>query len=119
MQSNSKRKYGWHPTPKNKNFLLGILKNNLTEEIELEDGSTMLGITAIEDIGILDEILTFKKGQNVDRITSFMTVLGYDYYLTANYITPDIPKEIKEKQKKKRSRRQNLYGKRRYNAYRS
>ncbi len=119
MQSNNKRKYGWHPTPKNKNFLLGILKNNLTEEIELEDGSTMLGITAIEDIGILDEILTFKKGQNVDRITSFMTVLGYDYYLTANYITPDIPKEIKEKQKKKRSRRQNLYGKRRYNAYRS
>ena len=119
MQGNKRRKYGWQPTPKNKSFLMGICINHVKDPIEMDDGTEIPGIYTIDDLGILEEMLTYKKGQNVDRITSLMSALGYDYYLTANYIVPSLPDEKKQKKKASgRSRRPGMYGKRRFGMYR-
>jgi hypothetical protein len=69
----------------------------------------------INDIGLLDEMISFKKDNNVDRMTSFMSCLGYEFYLFNNYMLPTAinrkPK-IDENQKKKptRSMAERLYG---------
>ena len=82
-----------------------------------EEGNdkTILGVQMINDIGLLDEMISFKKENNVDRITSFMTCLGYEFYLFNNYMLPTATsrrKNIDDQQKKKpeRSMAERLYG---------
>jgi hypothetical protein len=119
QRSQGKRRYGWAPTPENIRFLFGLLKNYARQEfvIKDEDGNekTILGVQMINDIGLLDEMISFKKDNNVDRMTSFMSCLGYEFYLFNNYMLPTAinrkPK-IDENQKKKptRSMAERLYG---------
>lgn len=103
-----KRKFGWTPTPKNIKFLFGLVVQYCKEEftIEDEDGKeiTILGVQLIDDIALLDEIITYKKGNNVDRITALMGALGYEFFLFVNYMFPKIQKNDKPKETKERKK---------------
>src|SRR5690606_2213505 len=88
-QGTNKRKYGWTPTPKNKKNLFSQFTNYCKREFEIynEEGDSInvLGVELIDDIGLLDEIIAYSEDNNVDRITSAMSCLGYEQYLYANY----------------------------------
>lgn len=118
-QSNGRRRYGWAPTPENKKFLLGLVKNYAKQEFTTVDENgnekTMLGVQMINDIGLLDEMISYKKENNVDRITSFMSCLGYEFYLFNNYMLPTLnPKknrqEDQQKRKPEKTMAERLYG---------
>jgi hypothetical protein len=119
QQSNGRRRYGWNPSPENKKFLLGLAKNYAKQEFTVIDDNgeekTILGVQMINDIGLLDEMIMYKKDNNVDRITSFMSCLGYEFYLFNNYMLPNAstmrkqkPEETKKSPEK--SLAQRLYG---------
>jgi hypothetical protein len=119
QQSNGRRRYGWNPSPENKRFLLGLVKNYMRQEFVIQDENgeekTVLGVQMINDIGLLDEIITYKKDNNVDRITSFMSCLGYEFYLFNNYMLPvpntrKVNKEENTKRQPERSLAERLYG---------
>lgn len=119
QKSNGKRRYGWAPTPENKKFLFGLVKNYAKQEfiVQDEDGNdkTVLGVQMINDIGLLEEMISFKKENNVDRITSFMTCLGYEFYLFNNYMLPTATSrrqktDDQQKKKPERSMAERLYG---------
>lgn len=119
QKSNGKRRYGWAPTPENKKFLFGLVKNYAKQEfiVQDEDGNdkTVLGVQMINDVGLLEEMISFKKENNVDRITSFMTCLGYEFYLFNNYMLPTATSrrqktDDQQKKKPERSMAERLYG---------
>jgi hypothetical protein len=118
-RSNGRRRYGWAPTPENKRFLLNLAINYAKQEFSVldEDGieTTVLGIQLINDIGLLDEMISYKKDNNVDRITSFMSCLGYEFFLYNNYMLPTtttrkIRDDVKESRKPEKSLAERLYG---------
>jgi hypothetical protein len=119
QRSQGKRRYGWAPTPENIRFLFGLLKNYARQEFVIKDEEgnekTILGVQMINDIGLLDEMISFKKDNNVDRMTSFMSCLGYEFYLFNNYMLPSTvnrrPKqEDSQKKKPEKTMAERLYG---------
>lgn len=109
-----KRKHGWTPTVKNKKFLFGLFVEYCRQEFIIEDADgnefTVLGVELINDVALLDEIITYKEGNNVDRITAMMGALGYEFYLFVNYMFPKMKKkeESQEVQKNKKRVEKNL-----------
>lgn len=106
MNYTGNRPYGWQPTVKNKNFLFGLLKKYANEEITIKDKDgndiTILGVQRINDIGILDEMINYQEGNNVDKLTSFMSALGYAFYLETTYQVPtEMKKRVVEEVKQK------------------
>lgn len=118
QRSQGKRRYGWAPTPENIKFLFGLFLNYTRQEFTIldEEGKekTILGVQMINDIGLLDEIISYRKDNNVDRMTSFMSCLGYEFYLFNNYMLPTA-KNIKKREepkvvKQEKSMAERLYG---------
>lgn len=107
--SAGRRRYGWAPTPANKKFLLRQAIQYAKQEFVVhdEDGTerTVLGVQLINDVGLLDEMISYKKENNVDRITSFMSCLGYEFYLFNNYMLPTIDHERRNREKEDQQRR--------------
>jgi hypothetical protein len=103
LNTNNNREYGWQPTTKNKKSLLGRLRTYTREEEDIKDSDgeivkTILGVQKIPDVKLLEELTNYKAGENFDGITSFMSALGYSYYLDSTYQTPDIrPKNVERK----------------------
>ena len=99
-QGTNRRKYGWTPTTKNKKNLFSQFKNYCKREFEIynEEGDSIsvLGVELIDDIGLLDEIIAYSEDNNVDRITSAMSCLGYEQYLHANYLLPNLNRQIQK-----------------------
>lgn len=97
----SSRKYGWTPTPKNKKFLLSLLinycKRTFTEYDEDGNPFQVLGVQKIDDVGLLSEIIAYTDTANVDRCTSFMSCLGYEFYLNANYLLPNLNTQVEQR----------------------
>ena len=119
QKSQGKRRYGWAPTPENIKFLFNLLKNYARQEFTItdEEGNekTILGVQMINDIGLLDEMISYKKDNNVDRMTSFMSCLGYEFYLFNNYMLPSAksrrPKNDEQQKKKpEKTMAERLYG---------
>lgn len=78
--------YGLYPTPKNQSHLMKGLLNYCNEELTVgveEDGSPIikLGITRINDIYLLEEIINYKAGGNFDRMVGFAHALAWADYL--------------------------------------
>ena len=105
-QGTNRRKYGWTPTPKNKKNLLfqfiNYCKREFTTYNEDGDEITVLGVERIDDIGLLDEIIAYSEDNNVDRITSAMGCLGFESYLSANYLLPNFNKNLIERRESNR-----------------
>jgi hypothetical protein len=76
------RDYGIHMTKEIKSYLLGLIIEYLTEEIDVErdkDGNiskTRLGVSRILDPLLLKELLKFTPKLNVDRIIAFGLTLA-------------------------------------------
>jgi hypothetical protein len=106
MDANGRRAYGWTPTPKNKSYLLGIAINYAKEQVSHEDeeGKVRIrwGFERIKDTRILQEMISFKPDGNFDTITSLMSALGYDYYLTYNFGAPVILSDQEKAEREKR-----------------
>lgn len=78
--------YGLYPTPKNQSHLMKGLLNYCNEELITgfdEEGQPIktLGITRINDIYLLDEIINYKAGGNFDRMVAFSHALAWAEYL--------------------------------------
>lgn len=98
--------YGLYPTPKNQSHLMKGLLNYCNEEIITgfeTDGTPIkaLGITRINDIYLLDEIINYKAGGNFDRMVGFAHALAWADYLD----TMGIKVESGEQQEKKEQKR--------------
>lgn len=120
LESQGRRKYGWAPTGDNIKFLFGLFLKYCKQEYIINEGTeeerTVLGVELIKDVGLLNEIIMYKPGLNVDRITSAMSCLGFEFYLFVNYMLPDVEKmkrkkqEENKKQEPQKSMAQRLYG---------
>lgn len=115
LDNNGRRAYGWTPTPKNKSFLFGLFLNVMKETVVIEDPitgkkTTKWGFQKVKDIRMLDEMINYQDGNNVDTISAALGAYGYDYYLTANHISPRLPMSDEEKEylrKKKEEQKKN------------
>lgn len=112
QKANNKRKYGWTPTAQHIRFLKNLVIQYTKEEITIQNENgediTVLGAQRINDIGLIQEMIDYRESANVDRITSFMSCLGIDYYLYTNwmYPKPDWEKRKQDQEKKQEVKRQ-------------
>ena len=92
QKATNKRRFGWTPTPQNIRFLKNLAINYTKEEVTIldEEGNeiTVLGAQRINDLGLIQEMIDYRESANVDRITSFMSCLGIEYYLYTNWLLP-------------------------------
>lgn len=125
-KSTGRRRFGWTPTPENKRFLKNLVRDYVNKEhIKIIDGEEkqILGIDLINDVGLLDEFIYYKPDNNVDRITAFMSCLGFEYYAFANWLLPtadklqERDKERKPKPKEQKNLATAMFGKNRRNRY--
>lgn len=105
IESRGKRTYGWNPSnPLNRKTMMSLLTKKLKahSDVENEDGTItrLLGVQKIDDMGLLEEIIQYTEGNNVDRITSFMSCLGFEFYLYVNNMFPDITTALQKRKNK-------------------
>lgn len=110
QKSTGRRKYGWNPSSKkNRQKLMSLLIGYCKRVYEEEDGEgnkkTTLGVQNIPDIGVLDEIIAYKEGANVDRLVSFMSCLGYEFYLYCQEMFPSINRQLERRRDMNRDER--------------
>ena len=124
-------KYGLSPTAKNKEYYFNLVVTYCWEELEAyidKDGNEVkiLGVERIKDEELLQEIIEWKPGRNVDRITSFGHALVWARYLDDIRVIPKVKgQKVKkmtqeiynEKMDKIRSGVRNKYGTRKFSPY--
>jgi hypothetical protein len=111
IKSTGKRRYGWTPTPENIRFLKNLVRNYVNKEhpkIINGEEVMVLGVDLINDIGLLEEMIYYKPDNNVDRITAFMSCLGYEYYAFANWLLPTADKLVRKEEKPKPKQQKTL-----------
>lgn len=104
-------KYGLTPIPKHKQLVLGAVVRYVNEEVEYYDEETGqkymdAGVYRIKDIGLLDEIISYMEGNNVDRITAFGHALLWAEYLDSKFIKATDSSDKQKEQKIKKPERQ-------------
>jgi len=105
ITNNSPRKFGWSPK-QSKSKLLNMFVNYCNQDIpsinEKGEEITVKGITRINDVVLLTEIINFKEIGNYDRITACLGAIGWLHYLETNWIHPKtINKQLKEDENRK------------------
>lgn len=92
--SRQNSKLGLYPTPGNQNLLLSCVVDYCWQDfvIGYDDQTgldiTVKGIELIDDIALLDEIIQYKPGLNVDRIIAFGHALVLARYFDDNNYMP-------------------------------
>lgn len=86
-------RYGVYPTTANKAYMFNLLIDFCKEEHVLDiddDGNQIIkyGVEFIDDIDLLKEMMSFKKGGNFDRITAFMHAIALARELDKKGISP-------------------------------
>jgi len=118
QKSIGRRKYGWNPSVENIKFLKNLVRAYVTAEHTVKDENgedkQILGIDLINDIGLLEEMISYRPDNNVDRITSFMSCLGYEYYAHQNYLFPVLNRKKKREEENVKKPRQKTLAERMY-----
>lgn len=92
--SRQNSKLGLYPTPGNQNLLFSCVVDYCWQDfvVGYDDqtglGITVKGIELIDDIALLDEIIQYKSGLNVDRIIAFGHALVLARYFDDNNYMP-------------------------------
>lgn len=92
--SRQNSKLGLYPTPGNQNLLFSCVVDYCWQDfvIGYDDQTgldiTVKGIELIDDIALLDEIIQYKSGLNVDRIIAFGHALALARYFDDNNYMP-------------------------------
>lgn len=92
--SRQNSKLGLYPTPRNQNLLFSCVVDYCWQDfvIGYDDQTgldiTVKGIELIDDIALLDEIIQYKPGLNVDRIIAFGHALVLARYFDDNNYMP-------------------------------
>lgn len=92
--SRQNSKLGLYPTPGNQNLLFSCVVDYCWQDfvVGYDDQTgldiTVKGIELIDDIALLDEIIQYKSGLNVDRIISFGHALALARYFDDNNYMP-------------------------------
>lgn len=92
--SRQNSKLGLYPTPSNQNLLFSCVVDYCWQDfvIGYDDQTgldiTVKGIELIDDIALLDEIIQYKSGLNVDRIIAFGHALVLARYFDDNNYMP-------------------------------
>ena len=92
--SRQNSKLGLYPTPGNQNLLFSCVVDYCWQDfvIGYDDSTgldiTVKGIELIDDIALLDEIIQYKPGLNVDRIIAFGHALVLARYFDDNHYMP-------------------------------
>lgn len=92
--SRQNSKLGLYPTPSNQNLLFSCVVDYCWQDfvIGYDDSTgldiTVKGIELIDDIALLDEIIQYKPGLNVDRIIAFGHALVLARYFDDNNYMP-------------------------------
>lgn len=92
--SRQNSKLGLYPTPGNQNLLFSCVVDYCWQDfvIGYDDSTgldiTVKGIELIDDIALLDEIIQYKSGLNVDRIIAFGHALVLARYFDDNNYMP-------------------------------
>lgn len=92
--SRQNSKLGLYPTPGNQNLLFSCVVDYCWQDfvIGYDDNTgldiTVKGIELIDDIALLDEIIQYNPGLNVDRIISFGHALALARYFDDNNYMP-------------------------------
>ena len=101
-KSTQSNKYGLTPTVKNKEYLITLTITYCWEELESYIDANgeevkILGIERINDEELLEEIIGYKPGKNVDRIVAFGHALVWARYLDDVRIIPKVKGQEKKK----------------------
>jgi len=119
-------KFGLYPNVGNNTYRFNLLVDWCWEEHSIgidEDNNPIIkySVEYLDDIDLLREMLDYKAGNNVDRITSFSHALVYAKELDKDRVQPSRPKsknlDQKELAKKARLTRKNPYGNIRHKKY--
>lgn len=92
--SNPTKRFGYHPTAKNNEYLFRLVVSYCWQEVVIgEDEETKepivkLGIEYIEDPELLEEIIDWREGGNYDRIVAFGAALAWARYLDSLHVMP-------------------------------
>ena len=112
--STNRRKYGWTPTPANirylKNLVIQYTKEEFTETNEDGKEITITGVQKINDLELIQEMIDYRDDNNVDRITSFMSCLGLEFYFYTNWMLPKLEYKKEQKEEKKVQKRERTLG---------
>lgn len=100
-------KYGLPPTKANQEYLFKILQDYVNEWIELgydemDNPIRVRGVTRINDLGILEEIIHYSPGANVDRLVAFSHALALSRYYDSINLMPKIKHERTEEDDRRR-----------------
>lgn len=116
LANNQKRKFGWTPAAA-KRFLFNLFVDycNETFLVEQNDGKILelKGVQRIDDIYLLDEIISYSENANVDRIIGAMGGYGYIHYLisSCNWVPSRMSQKRQQEAEEKRVEyKRNLYG---------
>jgi len=88
---NGRRKWGWTPA-NSKSKLINMYANYCREPVVIKDDEgkdiEVKRVQTIDDIGLLDELISYKPDVNCDRLTASIGSIGFLHYLEKNYIYP-------------------------------
>lgn len=91
LSNNLKRAFGWTPSA-SKKVIFNLFIDYCNEEVLStdENGNEVIikGVQRIDDIILLDEIISYTENSNVDRIIAAMSAIAYAHFLFSTYQTP-------------------------------
>jgi hypothetical protein len=117
-------RYGLYPTTQNNSFRIKSTVEWTKEEHVVgqdEEGHPIIkyGVDFIDDIELLQEMASYRKGGNYDRIAAFSHALVYAQRLDEKGVVPkkETMRNQQEAPKKKVNQIRNPYGRRRHNPF--